>query len=72
MLIDILSEQHYGEYGGDPYESRVYKGNIEVKDINELYKVCKDFLEKEQPSVTVISLKTKWSDMTFPTSSILR
>ena len=50
MLVDILCEQHYGEYGGDPYESRVYEENIEVKDINELYKVCKDFLEKELKS----------------------
>ena len=47
MKIDILSEQHYGEYGGDPYESRVYVEGVEVADINELVSVCKDFCNSQ-------------------------
>jgi hypothetical protein len=47
MKIDILSEQHWGEYGGDPYESRVYVEGIEVADINELVSVCKDFCNRQ-------------------------
>lgn len=50
MKVDILCEQHYGEYGGDSYSSRIYESNVEIKDINGLFCVLKEFMEKQLKS----------------------
>jgi hypothetical protein len=51
MQLDILCQQHYGEYGGDPYEARVYfdsNPNTYLQALVDIKNFCKK-LDKYDP-----------------------
>lgn len=48
--LDILCQQHYGPYGGDPYESRVVgrEGGYEVNGMQDILNVLHTFFTSDE------------------------